>query len=966
MPGLARRVLIFAGSDGLVLQPIVPKDKRVTPSSTKILWKTGKLETRSKEESESQDSDKYFEAYGIIGLLNVSNSYFLISIIKRQQVAQIQGKPIYAVTEIAVTTLESKVHAEISIAHTQKLLPKECSETDYSDIGDITDSDEYEDDDAVSNDKDINYDNIFKQNPSSLPRHRRTSSVAEDVIAKKGGYGRFGINWFSSKGWTVDQRRNLGMSDPETNTPVQKESEIKLENISETEPEESVIKNDLINQAVKVGSKKRNTLSKLLRTIQLLFGSSKNFYFSYDWDITRSFKDQKTTHPEIPFHTKTQAKFFWNSHLLEPFIDSGLTSLCLPLMQGFIGQKSFRVCSKQPISPFVTDGAENTLEESAGSLRKDSKSLKLRTSNHHNLDLSDDTNNIETSYLLTLISRRSIRRAGLRYLRRGVDENGFTANFVETEQILSDTSWNPSRRIHSFVQIRGSIPIFWSQLPYSFKPVPQLKHGEYINLEGYRAHVKDLMSTYGNLEAVSLVEKNGPESIVGMEYEKIVNCLNSEISKNNRQLVSFMWWDFHANCRGLKFENVSLLIDLLSEKLVAHGDTCIIDGRVESRQSGVIRTNCMDCLDRTNVTQSACGRWVLASQLKREGVNSSLQDLNMDWFNNIWADNGDAISKQYASTSALKGDFTRHRKRELSGALKDIGLSVSRFYNGIFNDYFGQAAIDFLLGNVTELIFEEFEERFMTADPAFSVQKLHRHAIEICQSQVIVDQGEEFIGGWILLTPVQPNTIKPTSLEESVLLITDAALYSCRINWSSEKITSFERINLKDVGNISFGTYVTSTLSAAQMDTNRNFGLLITYEDKGSPIQLAPGSNYSNLTSNTEHTLEAVSENYASTNSLALTELELLASPKNRVLAFKAIPSSSIVTGENETVMSEVDQIKLICYEIERMIKNCRIKDADSGTPFVQRKDIISLVEAKKSTGLIEQLSHTLKRLVWA
>lgn len=42
----------------------------------------------------------------------------------------------------------------------------------------------------------------------------------------------------------------------------------------------------------------------------------------------------------------------------------------------------------------------------------------------------------EQSFEFTLISRRSRDRSGLRYQRRGIDEHGNTANFVETEQLL--------------------------------------------------------------------------------------------------------------------------------------------------------------------------------------------------------------------------------------------------------------------------------------------------------------------------------------------------------------------------------------------------------------------------------------------------------------------------------------------------------------------------------------------------
>ena len=51
-----------------------------------------------------------------------------------------------------------------------------------------------------------------------------------------------------------------------------------------------------------------------------------------------------------------------------------------------------------------------------------------------------------------------------RYLKRGVNEHGRVANDVETEQIVfEDASEGFSIQISSVVQIRGSIPLFWSQ-----------------------------------------------------------------------------------------------------------------------------------------------------------------------------------------------------------------------------------------------------------------------------------------------------------------------------------------------------------------------------------------------------------------------------------------------------------------------------------------------------------------------
>jgi phosphatidylinositol 4-phosphatase len=93
----------------------------------------------------------------------------------------------------------------------------------------------------------------------------------------------------------------------------------------------------------------------------------------------------------------------------------------------------------------------------------------------------------------SIISRRSIQRAGTRLFYRGIDQHvstclyrsgnfnslsflffffkkGHVANFVETEQIVEYAG----DRI-SFVQTRGSIPLYWRQTPnLKYKPSPQL------------------------------------------------------------------------------------------------------------------------------------------------------------------------------------------------------------------------------------------------------------------------------------------------------------------------------------------------------------------------------------------------------------------------------------------------------------------------------------------------------------
>ena len=88
------------------------------------------------------------------------------------------------------------------------------------------------------------------------------------------------------------------------------------------------------------------------------------------------------------------------------------------------------------------------------------------------------------SVLLYLISRRSRYRAGTRYFRRGIDEDGNVANFNETEQFAfvdnpgSGEEQKPPH-ILSYVQTRGSIPLYWAEInTLRYKPDLQIMEGE--------------------------------------------------------------------------------------------------------------------------------------------------------------------------------------------------------------------------------------------------------------------------------------------------------------------------------------------------------------------------------------------------------------------------------------------------------------------------------------------------------
>jgi hypothetical protein len=615
-------------------------------------------------------------------MISVAKYKYLISITRKHQVATIRGYPVYVVSEVALTPCASQKEANYAVEKTAEQLrrrPAGESADDYDESDDEAAAVSMTGSDDV--DENSEAESSAKKNDSSK------SSIAQDVISRRGSYGRFAQRWFSKAGWMQDQKRLMGLSDKAIENAVA--SDEPKDNLKKETQDAQVGKP--IKDEDTADSSAVSLLPKLLRTSQILFGSSRSFFFSYDYDITRSVATQPrdAKWQDMPLHKLVDPLYFWNSHVIKPFTDAGYDSLALPLMQGFVGQRTFIVDSDPPetdeggttesveMKNFSKKQVESASQAAAGTAAEGSAAPETPPSENPDRDLRPS----ERKFVVTVISRRSTKRAGLRYMRRGIDEEGNVANAVETEQILAPEPVGWESKVFSFVQTRGSIPLFFTQTPYSLKPAAVVQHSVEANYKALHKHFDTLRSRYGSVQIVNLVEKHGVEAKIGTQFESSVRRLNEE-SKSDQQ-VPFEWFDFHDACKGMKFENVSLLLDTLGRKIASFGSTLDDGGNIAKTQAGVLRTNCMDCLDRTNVCQSSFAKFVLDAQLKEQGFDMTLQkDQENSWFNTLWADNGDAVSKQYASTGAMKGDYTRTRKRDYRGALTDAGLSLTRLFNG--------------------------------------------------------------------------------------------------------------------------------------------------------------------------------------------------------------------------------------------------------------------------------------------
>ncbi|KAF9914742.1 hypothetical protein BX616_007652 [Lobosporangium transversale] len=308
----------------------------------------------------------------------------------------------------------------------------------------------------------------------------------------------------------------------------------------------------------------------------------------------------------------------------------------------------------------------------------------------------------------TKTKMRSRHRAGTRYFSRGVDIHGNVSNFNESEQIVvvdtaAQSTIPTAVRNHimlSHVQTRGSIPIFWTQINnIQYTPKLQIFNDPQTG-NAFRRHFEAQKRYYGTQLVINLINKKGYEEPMGTTFSKQIDILSDPD-------IKYYHFDFHHECSKMRWHRVSLLLDHYHEDLVAQGyfkaeaNRHMIQ-RVYHRQSSVVRTNCMDCLDRTNVVQSVISRWVLNRQLQDVGILAVGEQFETfkqfeSVFRDVWADNADIISCAYSGTGALKTDFTRTGKRTKVGALYDLQNSIVRYIKNNFLDGSRQDAYDLFL-----------------------------------------------------------------------------------------------------------------------------------------------------------------------------------------------------------------------------------------------------------------------------
>ncbi|KAJ2376567.1 hypothetical protein H4S02_007888, partial [Coemansia sp. RSA 2611] len=297
--------------------------------------------------------------------------------------------------------------------------------------------------------------------------------------------------------------------------------------------------NDAEDELVKAGSSMRRMEDRVLEEISRLFGDT-GMLFSYSYDLTRSLQGksgQALAATGAPMALTADVDYWFSHSLQQSLMTCGDVGWAVPMVQGSIQMATCKV--------------------PGGS-----------------------------SFQVCVLSRRNRQRIGMRYERRGANEQGNVANFVETEQILTVATSGQQAHYASFVQTRGSIPFFWKQPPNGLHPAPVVLKGDDENTAVCAAHLQREIGRRGRQVLINLVEHKGREAVLGAKYACLVGqCVAGELV--DASMIRYIPWDFHHETRGMHYERLGVLLEQLKREILDMGYHWRVGEQVLTRQSGV-------------------------------------------------------------------------------------------------------------------------------------------------------------------------------------------------------------------------------------------------------------------------------------------------------------------------------------------------------------------------------------------
>ncbi|GAA5871722.1 hypothetical protein JCM3774_003030 [Rhodotorula dairenensis] len=366
--------------------------------------------------------------------------------------------------------------------------------------------------------------------------------------------------------------------------------------------------------------------------------------------------------------------YVWNSFMLEPLVtlgkslapaDQGILydDFLLPLVRGFFGMKR---------------------------VRHGSATVELR-----------------------IISRRDWHREGTRFLKRGIDVEGNVAAFAETELQLRVIPFHKaSEHTVSFVQVRGSVPAYWTENPRIRGP-PDL-HIEEDAVEesrgAFELHIRHLVEEYGPVHAMAFLHGPhcghlDPEARLLQVYQVLVALVQTGSGSPSGE-VTLEAIDFGRHEKPHTFEQIPEKIGQMADAFLSKSGWTSIAGSAQDleaelvrEQHGVLRINCRDCCDRTNLAQFSCSAQALRKILQELTLPPLAPGSALDQAHRrLWAANGDTLSDIYTGWPSMTSNFILSGRVTHKELVHNEENSLHRLSQALQRDHSKNCATEILTG----------------------------------------------------------------------------------------------------------------------------------------------------------------------------------------------------------------------------------------------------------------------------
>ncbi|KNC50170.1 SAC domain-containing protein 9 [Thecamonas trahens ATCC 50062] len=430
--------------------------------------------------------------------------------------------------------------------------------------------------------------------------------------------------------------------------------------------------------------------------------------FCESLDLTRPF-------PSVEPVDSPHPAFTYNSWLAEPFATLGLRGFCVSLIQGAAKSKTLV-------------------------LRGEAAPQGRRVS-------------------LGLITKKSCLNPGTRYNARGLNDLGEPGNEMECELIMwwradisegegegggkekegaedgasGSTVAAPDFEFYSFCWRRGTVPVRFSNELKSSVAIGQA--AMIIGDEPYKSvdkYFTRLLSRYGEvpISCINLlrVSPDSSETLLSEHFQTAVRSLRESMAME----LSLINFDWHGIFKMLgPDETIGALWQQLSVPLgsmeVATGAIELVDNprspfssftyRLESEQGALLRWNCADSLDRTNVASFFASFQIVGEMLRRLGLGlavpaqaaaalasdgrdnkwpllrASLADLT-SWMEpsvlaalaEMFVAHGDVCSTLYTNSPAAHSSMIRNYSPNVNAAPNNTLISIQRRFQNVVHD----------------------------------------------------------------------------------------------------------------------------------------------------------------------------------------------------------------------------------------------------------------------------------------